>query len=59
MFCGLAVGRLLDKCTRVSLFLILFILFEIASNLIYVVADSPKWILISRLVGGTEFTKTL
>ena len=52
MICGLFVGRLLDRFSRVSWFILFLNLFQIASSVIYLCALSPGWILASRLIAG-------
>ena len=54
MITGLLVGRLLDGWFRrkVRIFLLGSIFFEIASNVTYLFAPSPGWIIVARLIGG-------
>ncbi len=52
MAASLVVGRILDRTNKVAPFFLLLNVFQVLSCGIYLLARSPGWVLVSRLVGG-------
>ncbi len=54
MFAGLVVGRLLDRVSNVSTFLLSLNVFQVGASALYLFAQSPAWVLASRLIAGKD-----
>ena len=53
------VGHLLDRCTRVSAFLLVLNLFQIVAGVLYLAAGSPLTVFLSRLIAGVGNVSTV